>query len=102
MTRTERACLVAVLSLLFMTGNGRAVAPPVSRRWVEGELRRVEQLDARAYQATLQGDFALAVRLSREVLTARKVRLGAGHWQTIETGWIVERWERLARFPEMK
>jgi tetratricopeptide (TPR) repeat protein len=102
MTRIGWGCLAAVLALLLLTGNGRSAAPPVAPRWVAGELRRAEQIEARAAQAVMKGNFALALRLSQEVLAARRALLGERHWQTVEARLKLERWARLARLPAEK
>src|SRR4051794_26446428 len=102
MTRTGWCWMAAMLALALVTGNSRGAAPPVSLGWVAGERRRVGEIDARASQAVLKGDFALALRLSREVLAGRRALWGQGHWQTIDAGVVVERWERLATLPAAK
>jgi CHAT domain-containing protein len=95
MMRIGRFCLAAMLALVA-TSNGRGAAPPVSPAWVAGELRRVRPIGARSEQAALLGDFRLALRLSREVLAARRALLGERHRLTVDAGLMVERWERLA------
>jgi tetratricopeptide (TPR) repeat protein len=87
---------------LAAVSNTRGAAPPVSQSWVKGELSRVWQIDTRADQAALAGDFALALRLSRRVLAAERVLLGEGHWLTVNARREVERWGQLARLPEAK
>jgi tetratricopeptide (TPR) repeat protein len=91
-----------MLALLVMTGAGRGAAPPVSPGWLAGELLRVQQIEARAHQAVLKGDFTRALRLAREVLKARRALLGDQHWQTIAVSLRVERRERLARLSPQK
>jgi tetratricopeptide (TPR) repeat protein len=95
-------CLAAMLALVLVTSAGRGAAPPVSPGWVAREWGRVRQIDARADQAILKGDFTRALGLAREVLKALSALQGDRHWQAVDAGLAVERWERLARLPPEK
>jgi CHAT domain-containing protein/tetratricopeptide (TPR) repeat protein len=97
MMRSGGGCLAAVLALVLLTSNGRGAAPRVAPGWVARELGRVQQIEGRADQAALTGDFTQALRLEREVLKARRALQGERHWQTLDAGLRVGRWERLAR-----
>jgi tetratricopeptide (TPR) repeat protein len=91
-----------MLALLVVASTGRGAAPPVSPGWVAGELLRVQQIDARAGQAALRGDFPRALRLEREVLKGKRALLGERHWRTVDAGLAVQRFGRLARLPPEK
>jgi len=97
MRRSAGGWWAGLLALLVLTSAGRAAAPPASAGWLAGELLRVQQIDARAFQAALRGDFTRALRLAREGLKARRTLRGARHWQTLDAALLVERLERLAR-----
>jgi tetratricopeptide (TPR) repeat protein len=102
MRRSAGGWRAGLLALLVMTSTGRAAAPPVSAHWQDGELLRVQQIAARMDQAALRGDFPRALRLAREALKARRALQGERHWQTLDAGFAVQRWERLARLPPEK
>jgi tetratricopeptide (TPR) repeat protein len=91
-----------MLALVLMTGAGRGAAPPATPGWVARELGRVQQIEARADQAALRGDFTQALRLAREALKARRVLQGERHWQIIDAVLLVEHWKRLARLSPEK
>jgi tetratricopeptide (TPR) repeat protein len=93
------AWLLALLGLALAAEQTRAAAPPVSPRWLAGELRQLEQLEARSMQAVMASDFKEALRLSRQALAARRRLQGASHWQAIDTRLNVQRWDRLTKVP---
>ena len=91
--------LVVLLGLGALPGWGAAPpAPP-------GELpaaqqKRLDQLGQELTQAAHAGAMGEALRLAKEVEALRRRWQGARHWQTIDAGYAIERWERLARLSE--
>jgi tetratricopeptide (TPR) repeat protein len=88
--------LVLLLGLAALPGWG-AAPPAPSGKLTAAQQKRLDQLDEELTRAAHAGKMGEALRLAKEIEALRRRCQGARHWQTINAGYEVERWVRLAR-----
>jgi tetratricopeptide (TPR) repeat protein len=79
---------------------GQGVAPPIpSGRLDPAQKKRLTELDHRRGKAAAAGRFAEILQLTKEMAELRRRWQGAGHWEVVDEGVAVQRWQRLAALP---
>jgi tetratricopeptide (TPR) repeat protein len=88
--------------LLWLTAlPGWSAAPPVaSGKLSAAQAKRLEQLEQEQTKAAHAGKMSEVLRLARKVEALRRRWQGTRHWRTIDAGYEIERWVRLARLSE--
>jgi hypothetical protein len=99
MRQTLPCCLLVLLGAGIETACLQGAAPPPTPRWLASELRKAEKVEASLRQAALAGNFAEALRLSRQALRARCRLQGPRHPQAIDAALWAERLAGLAALP---
>ena len=97
--RWEGGWPVVLLGLAALPGWGAAPPAPPGQL-PAAQQKRLDQLGQELTQAAHAGTMGEALRLAREVEALRRRWQGVRHWQTIDAGYAMERWGRLARLSE--
>jgi CHAT domain-containing protein/Tfp pilus assembly protein PilF len=95
--------LISGALILATNQAGRGAAPFIpSGKLTPNRQKQIDQLKSRLQNAAEAGKMDQALRLAREVKELRQAWQGKKHWETVDAGFVVERYGRLARLMESR